>query len=92
MTIIKNHFEVFILTSKKQGNSIIESKVGLYSIKKGQFTHICQLNVSYGQDSVFGIVLVSCTWCASSSNLVGVEESIVNAPHFLRCLCFNSAD
>jgi hypothetical protein len=33
MTIIKNHFEVFIVTSKKQGNSIIESKVGLYSIK-----------------------------------------------------------
>jgi hypothetical protein len=25
MTIIKNHFEVFILTSKKQGNGIIES-------------------------------------------------------------------
>jgi hypothetical protein len=23
---------------------------------KGQFTHICQLNVSYGQDSVSGIV------------------------------------
>jgi hypothetical protein len=33
MTIIKNHFEVFILTSKKQGNGISESKVGLYSIK-----------------------------------------------------------
>jgi hypothetical protein len=33
MTIIKNHFEVFIMTSKKQGNGIIESKVGLYSIK-----------------------------------------------------------
>jgi hypothetical protein len=33
MTIIKNHFEVFILTSKKQGNGIIESKIGLYSIK-----------------------------------------------------------
>jgi hypothetical protein len=30
--IIKNHFELFILTSKKQGNGIIESKVGLYSI------------------------------------------------------------
>jgi hypothetical protein len=40
MTIIKNHFEVFILTSKKQGNGIIESKVGLY----------------YDQDSVSGIV------------------------------------
>jgi hypothetical protein len=33
MTIIKNHFEVFLLTSKKQGNGIIESKVGLYSMK-----------------------------------------------------------
>jgi hypothetical protein len=33
MTIIKNRFEVVILTSKKQGNGIIESKVGLYSIK-----------------------------------------------------------
>jgi hypothetical protein len=30
MTIIKNHFEVFFVTSKKQGNGIIESKVGLY--------------------------------------------------------------
>jgi hypothetical protein len=25
MTIIKNHFEVFLVTSKKQGNDIIES-------------------------------------------------------------------
>jgi hypothetical protein len=33
MTVIKNHFEVFILASRKQGNGIIESKVGLYSIK-----------------------------------------------------------
>jgi hypothetical protein len=33
MTIIKNHFEVFLVTSKKQGNCIIESKVGLYSIR-----------------------------------------------------------
>jgi hypothetical protein len=33
MTIIKNHFEVFLVTSKKHGNGIIESKVGLYSIK-----------------------------------------------------------
>jgi hypothetical protein len=54
MTIIKNHFEVFLVTSKKQGNGIIEAQVGLY---KGQFTHICQLNVSCGQDSVSGIVL-----------------------------------
>jgi hypothetical protein len=27
-TINKNHIEVFIVTSKKQGNSIIKSKVG----------------------------------------------------------------
>jgi hypothetical protein len=33
MSIIKNHFEVFLVTSKKQRNGIIESKVGLYSIK-----------------------------------------------------------
>jgi hypothetical protein len=33
MTIIKNHFEVFLVTSQKQGNGIIESKVGLYPIK-----------------------------------------------------------
>jgi hypothetical protein len=32
MTIIKNHFFVLV-TSKKQGNGIIESKVGLYSVK-----------------------------------------------------------
>jgi hypothetical protein len=52
-----NDFEVFLVISKKQGNGIIESKVGLYSIfNKGQFTDICQLNVSCGQDSVFGIV------------------------------------
>jgi hypothetical protein len=57
MTIIKNHFEVLLVTSKKQGNGIIESKVGLYQvIFKGQFAHICQLNVSCGQDSVFGTV------------------------------------
>jgi hypothetical protein len=33
MTVIKNNLEVFILTSRKQGNGIIESKVELYSIK-----------------------------------------------------------
>jgi hypothetical protein len=33
MTIIKNHIEVFLVTSKKQGNDIIDLKVGLYSIK-----------------------------------------------------------
>jgi hypothetical protein len=55
MSIIKNHFEVFLVTSKKLGNDIIESKVGLYSIKAS--LHICQLNVNCGQDSVSGIVL-----------------------------------
>jgi uncharacterized protein (AIM24 family) len=30
MTIIKDHFEVFLVTLKKQGNVTIESKVGLY--------------------------------------------------------------
>jgi hypothetical protein len=59
MTIIKNHFEVFLVTSKKQGNGIIESKVGLYSIKASSHTYICQLNVSRGQDSVFGIVSIN---------------------------------
>jgi hypothetical protein len=59
MTIIKNHFEVFLVTSKKQGNGIIESKVGLYVFNKGQFTHICQLNVNCGQDSVSRIVLAT---------------------------------
>jgi hypothetical protein len=33
MTIIKNHFEVFLVTSKKQGNGIIDSKFGLYYIQ-----------------------------------------------------------
>jgi hypothetical protein len=41
MTIpIKNHFEVFLVTSKKQGNGIIESKVGLYSVKASTSTTI----------------------------------------------------
>jgi hypothetical protein len=57
MTIIKNHFEDFLVTSKKQGNGIIESKVGLYSRKASSHICICQLNVSRGQDSVSGIVL-----------------------------------
>jgi hypothetical protein len=56
MTIIKNPFEVFLVTSKKQGNGIIESKVGLYSIKASSHICICQLNVSCGQDSMSGIV------------------------------------
>jgi hypothetical protein len=57
MIIIKNYFEVFLVTSKKQGNDIIESKLKSRVIfNKGQFTHICQLNVSCGQDSVTAIV------------------------------------
>jgi hypothetical protein len=51
MTVIKNHFEVFLVMSKKQGNGIIETKVELYSIKAS--LHIF---VSCGQDSVSGIV------------------------------------
>jgi hypothetical protein len=51
MTIIKNHFEVFLVTSKKHGNG--KSWV---IFNKDQFTHICQLNVSCGQDSMSGIV------------------------------------
>jgi hypothetical protein len=58
MTIIKNHFEVFLVTSKKQENGIIELKVGVI-FNKGQFTHICELNVSCGQDSVSAIVHIS---------------------------------
>jgi hypothetical protein len=54
MTIIKNHFEVFILTSKKHGNAYRVKSWVIFN--KGQFTHICQLNVSYGQDFVSGIV------------------------------------
>jgi hypothetical protein len=54
MRIIKNHFEVFILTSKKQGNAYRVKSWVIFS--KGQFTHICRLNVNYGQDSVSGIV------------------------------------
>jgi hypothetical protein len=37
MAIIKNLFEVFLVTSKKQGIVIIESKVGLYSIKASSY-------------------------------------------------------
>jgi hypothetical protein len=57
MTIIKNHFEVFLVTSKKQRNGTVDCRVKSWVIfNKGQFTHICQLNVSCGQDSVSGIV------------------------------------
>jgi hypothetical protein len=33
LIVIKNNFEVFLVTSKRQGDGIIESKVGLYLIK-----------------------------------------------------------
>jgi hypothetical protein len=59
MPIIKNHFEIFLVALKKQGNGIVESKVGLGIFNKDQFTRICQLNVSCGrcsQASVSGIV------------------------------------
>jgi hypothetical protein len=56
MTIIKNRFEVFLVTSKKQGNGINESKSWVI-FNKGQFTHICQLNVSCYQDSMSRIVI-----------------------------------
>jgi hypothetical protein len=46
MRIIKNHFEVFILTSKKQGNAYRVKSWVIFN--KGQFTHICRLNVNYG--------------------------------------------
>jgi hypothetical protein len=55
MTIIKNHFEVFLMTSKKPGKWHYRVKSWVI-FNKGQFTHICQLNVSRGQDSVSGIV------------------------------------
>jgi hypothetical protein len=54
MTVIKNHFEVFLMTSKKQGNGIIESKIGLYSVHT-YLSVKCQLWPS--KDSVSGIVL-----------------------------------
>jgi hypothetical protein len=40
MTVIKNYLEVFLVTSKKQGKGIIESKVGLYSIKASSRSHM----------------------------------------------------
>jgi hypothetical protein len=58
MTFIKNHFEVFLVTSKKAGKWHYRVKSWVI-FNKGQFTHICQLNVScgtYGQDSMSGIV------------------------------------
>jgi hypothetical protein len=60
MTIIKNYFEVFLVTSKKTGEWHYRVKSWVI-FNKGQFTHICQLNVSggrgCGQDSISGIVL-----------------------------------
>jgi hypothetical protein len=56
MTIIKNHFEVFLVTSKRQDNGTYYRVKSWVIFNKGQFTHICQLNVSCGQDSVTAIV------------------------------------
>jgi hypothetical protein len=53
MTIIKNPFSCDI---KKAGKwHRVKSWV---IFNKGQFTHICQLNVSCGQDSMSGIVRI----------------------------------
>jgi hypothetical protein len=52
MTIIKNHFEVFFCDIKKWHYRVKSWVI----FNKGQFTHICQLNVSCGQDSMSGIV------------------------------------
>jgi hypothetical protein len=55
MTIIKNNFESFYSDIKKARKCHYRVKSWVI-FNKGQFTHICQLNVSYGQDSVSGIV------------------------------------
>jgi hypothetical protein len=54
MSIIKNHFDVSC-DIKKAGKWHYRVK-SLVNFNKGQFTHICQLNASYGQDSVSGTV------------------------------------
>jgi hypothetical protein len=43
--MIKSHFEVFRVTSKKQGNGIIESKVGLHSIKASSHIFVSEMSV-----------------------------------------------
>jgi hypothetical protein len=58
MTVIKNHFEVFFCDIKKAWKWHYRVKSWVI-FNKGQFTHICQLNVSCGQDSVSGIVLIN---------------------------------
>jgi hypothetical protein len=55
MTVIKNHFGSFSYDIKKAGKWYYRVKSWVI-FNKGQFTHICQLNVSCGQDSVSGIV------------------------------------
>jgi hypothetical protein len=69
MTIIKNHFEVFLVTSKKLGNGIIESKVGLYSIKTS--SHIF---VSCGQDSVSGIVHITKPFLQTTEHILSLSR------------------
>jgi hypothetical protein len=54
MTVIKNHFSCDI---KKAGKWHYRVKSWVI-FNKGQFTHVCQLNVSCGQDSVSGRVRV----------------------------------
>jgi hypothetical protein len=55
MIIIKNRFEVFVVTSKIAGKWHYRLKSWVI-FNKGQFTYIYQLNVSCSQDSVSGIV------------------------------------
>jgi hypothetical protein len=59
MTIIKNHLRNFSCDVKEAGKWHYRVKSWVI-FNKGQFTvtHICQLNVSCGQDSVSGIVRV----------------------------------
>jgi hypothetical protein len=67
--------------SKKQENGIIESKVELYSIKASSHIFICQLNVNYGQDSVFGIVPISVLFINYFRWLM-LECNVKNPEHF----------
>jgi hypothetical protein len=55
MTVIKNHFGSFSYDIKKARKWYYRVKSWII-FNKVQFTHICQLNVSCGQDSVSGIV------------------------------------
>jgi hypothetical protein len=75
MTIIKNHFEVFILTSKKHGNAYRVKSWVIFN--KGQFTH--PLNVSYGQDSVSGIVQWPAIKTSHHFSVTSKSKCVINA-------------